>query len=116
MRNLILQVASGILGFWLAHQFIDKVNVGTWKTLLLAGLILGLINTFVKPVLKLITLPLRILTLGLFGLVINLAIIWLVDYFFQGLTIEGLTALFWTSVLLWGLSIVLNLIFPKKRK
>ena len=116
MRNLALQVISGILGFWLAHQFIDGVNVGTWKTLLLAGLILGLINTFIKPILKFVTLPLRILTLGLFGLVINLAIVWLVARFFQYLVIEGLAAIFWTAVLLWGLSTILNLIFPKKKK
>ena len=116
MRNLILRIFSGILGFWLADQFIDKVDVGIWKTLLLAGLILGLINTFIKPLLKFITLPLRILTLGLFGLVINLAIVWLVDYFFQDLVIGGLAALFWTSVLIWGLNTILNLIFPKNKK
>ena len=116
MRNLALQIISGILGFWLANQFIDGVNIGIWKTLLLAGLILGLINTFIKPILRFITLPLRILTLGLFGLVINLAIIWLVDYLFQDLVIGSLTALFWTSVLIWGLSTILNLIFPKSKK
>jgi len=116
MRNLILQIFSGILGFWLADQLIDGVDVGIWKTFLLAGLILGLINVFIKPILKLVTLPLRILTLGLFGLVINLGVIWLVDRFFQDLVINGLAALFWTSVLIWGLSAILNLIFPKNKK
>lgn len=116
MRNLFLKIISGILGLWLASQFIvDVTFTGTWKSLLLAGLILGLINFFIKPVLKLITLPLRILTLGLFGLIINMATIWLVDIFFTELVIVGLLPLLWTSLIIWGLGIILPLFFPKKK-
>jgi len=116
MRKLILQAASGILGFWLASKFIDKVSFESCETLLLAGLVLGLINVFIKPILKFLTTPLRILTFGLFGLALNLGIIWLVGLFFRGMTIEGIAALFWTAVLLWAMSIVLHLLFPKKKK
>lgn len=115
MRELILQIASGILGFWLACQLIDQVEFEAYKTLLLAGLVLGLINVFIKPVVKFVTTPLRILTFGLFGLAINMGIIWLVAYWFEGLAITGIAALFWTSFLLWGLSTILRLLFPKKK-
>lgn len=114
MRDLFLKITSGILGLWLASQFITGVEfTGTWKVLLFAGFVLGLINFFIKPVLKFITLPLRILTLGLFGLVINMAMIWLVDIFFVELIIVGVLPLFWTSLIIWGLSTVLPLFFPK---
>ncbi len=116
MRNLFLKITSGIFGLWLASQFIPGVAfTGSWKILLFAGFILGLINFFIKPILKLITLPLRILTLGLFSLIINMAMIWLVDIFFIELIITGLVPLFWTSLIVWGLSTILPLFFPKKK-
>lgn len=116
MRNLFLKVISGILGLWLASQFIAGVEfIGTWQTLLLTGFVLGLINFFIKPVLNLITLPLRILTLGLFGLVISMAMIWLVDIFFTELIIVGVLPLLWTTLIIWGLSIILPLFFPKRK-
>ena len=116
MRNLFLKIISGILGLWLASQFIAGVSfTGSWKILLFAGFILGLINFFIKPILKLITLPLRILTLGLFSLIINMAMIWLVDLFFIELIIIGIVPLFWTSLIIWGLSTVLPLFFPKRK-
>lgn len=116
MRLLFIKIASGILGLWLAARFVPDVAFdGTWKILLFAGFSLGLINFFIKPALKLITLPLRILTLGLFGLIINMAMVWLVDIFFEELIITGIVPLFWTSLILWGLSTILPLFFPKRR-
>jgi len=115
MRNLFLKIFSGIFGLWIASQFISGVEfTGNWKTLLLSGLILGLINFFIKPILKLITLPLRILTLGLFGIVINAAMIWLVDIFFDELVIVGLAPLLWTTLVIWGLGVILPLFFRKR--
>lgn len=114
MRELFIKIASGILGFWLATRFITGVEfTGTWKVLLLAGFILGLINFFIKPILKFITLPLRIITLGLFGLVINMVMVWLVDIFFVELIIVGILPLLWTTLIIWVLSSVLPFFFPK---
>lgn len=115
MRNLFLKITSGILGLWIAARFIAGVEFsGTWQDLLMAGAILGLINFFVKPVLKLIALPLRILTLGLFGFIINAAMVWAVDIFFEELIIVGLIPLVWTTVIIWGLSTILPLFFRAK--
>jgi len=117
MQRLLITIVSGILGLWLASLFIPGVEfIGQWKNLLLAGLCLGLINFFIKPVLKFITSPLRILTFGLFGLVINMGIIWIVDILFKELIITGFIPLLWTTLLLWGLSIVLPWIFYRSSK
>ncbi|MBZ1345355.1 MAG: phage holin family protein, partial [Candidatus Nealsonbacteria bacterium] len=85
-----------------------------WQSLLLAGLVLGLINFFIKPILKLITLPLRILTLGLFGLIINMAIIWMIDVLFPELIIQGIIPLFWTTLIVWTINFLLGNNVPRK--
>ncbi|GAG05982.1 unnamed protein product, partial [marine sediment metagenome] len=89
--------------------------IGNWETLLSVGLILGLINSFIRPILKFITLPLRMLTFGLFGLVINMGMIWLVDILFTKLIITGLIPLFWTTLIIWGLGLMVSLFIPKRR-
>ena len=115
MWTLFLQIAAGILGIWLAVMYVPRVEfIGPWQTLVLAGAILGIINFFIKPILKVITLPLRILTFGLFGLVINMLMVWLVKIIFPELIIPGLIPLFWTSLIVWGISFILIKWMPAK--
>ena len=105
-RKLILQIIVGILGIWLATELIDGVTfTGTIKALIIAGSILGFINFFVKPILNLITLPLRIITFGLFSLAINMGIIWLIEVL-SPLDITGIYFLFWTTITVWVLSLI----------
>ena len=116
MMNLIWNIIAGILGLFLAVKFVPGVElVEETKFLLLAGCILGLINSFIKPLLKVITLPLKILTFGLFGLVLNMLIIWTIDILFPELVISGIVPLFWTTLICWGISFVLGLCTPKRR-
>jgi len=115
MWTLFLQIMAGILGIFLAQRYVPGVEfIGNWQTLVLAGAILGLLNFFIKPILKVITLPLRILTFGLFGLVINMLMVWLVDVIFPELIIPGLIPLFWTSLIVWGISFILIKWMPAK--
>ena len=109
VKRLISQILAGILGLYLAIRFIPEVEfTGSWQILILAGIVLGLINFFLKPVLKTITLPLRIFTFGLFSLVINMGMVWIVARFFHQLKISTILSLFLTSIIILGL----NLIFP----
>jgi len=110
-----LQIVAGILGIWLAIRYVPGVEFiedGNWQTLVLTGVILGLINFFIKPILKVITLPLRIITFGLFGLVINILMIWMVSFIFSELIfpeqiIQKIIAFFWTSLIVWGINFIL---------
>jgi len=130
MNRLILQIIAGILGIFLATKFVPGVSLEiipgqsslfgiefttSWQILLLIGSALGLINFFIKPVLKMITLPLRILTFGLFSLVINMVMVWTVDILFPELVIQGIIPLFWTTVIIWGVSLLLGLYQPRRR-
>ena len=128
--KLLWQIMAGILGIFLADTFVYRVNLAVipdrlglfgitltayWQILILIGTILGLINFFLKPVLNLITLPLRVLTLGLFGLILNMAIIWILDVLFLELDIIGLGPLFWTTVIVWGINFLLKLYQSRMR-
>jgi putative membrane protein len=115
VKRLISQILAGILGLYLAQRFVPDVHFsGNWQFLVLAGIVLGLINFFIKPILKIITLPLRILTFGLFSLFINMGMIWIVTLFFHQIKISTILALFLTSVIIWGLNLIFPLFLTKK--
>jgi len=111
--RFIIQIITNGLAIFLADYLVPGfVFEGDLLTLLIAGLILGLINVFIKPILKLISFPLLILSLGLFTLVINMALLWLLEYFVAELTITGLWSYFWGSLII---SLV-NLVFGYRKK
>lgn len=95
MGQFIAKVLIAAAGLWLAAWLIDGIEYGSWVTLLLAGLLLGLVNAFVRPVVTLLTLPLTLVTLGLFLLVVNAAMIGLVGWLLKDFTVAGL----WPAVL-----------------
>ncbi len=116
MTRLIFHIIGGILGLWLAIKFVPGIQFsGEIKDLVLAGCFLGLINFFIKPILNLITLPLRIITLGLFGLIINMGVLWAVDIFFPELDIRGIVPLFWSTLIVWLLHYFLGFYAQKKK-
>lgn len=105
--KLLFNIISGVLGLWLADKFVPGVEfTGDLKTLLIAGIILGLANFFIKPVLKLVTLPIRLLTLGLAGILINIAIIWSIDILFKELVIQGIVPLLITTAIVLALGVI----------
>ena len=109
-----MQIISGILGLRLAIQFVSGVELeGKIQFLFFAGFILGLLNFFLKPILKFLTLPLWFLTFGLFSLIINMGMILLVDIIFSELRIIGILPLLWTTLWVWGMSILVSIFFPK---
>jgi putative membrane protein len=89
---LIRAVVVGI-GLWLASK-IGFVGFNSTETLIAAALLLGIVNAFVRPVIVILTLPITLLTLGLFLLVINALMIMLVAWFLPGFLVAG----FWPAV------------------
>jgi putative membrane protein len=86
-------------------QVVPGISVASWMTAFLVGIVLGFINTFIKPILQILSIPINILTLGLFGLVLNALLFWAVTYFVPSFTIAGfLPALIGSiivSVIMW---------------
>lgn len=123
MQRLFWHIVAATLGLWLAIEFVHflpgvmqpgMVFTGSITTLILIGAVLGIINFLIKPILKLVTLPLNVLTLGLVGLIINMFTIWVVDVLFVDLNIIGLAALFWTTVIIWLVSFFFG-VYNRKR-
>jgi putative membrane protein len=94
MRFVIYALAAA-LGFWISSRLVHGVHVNGTVSLLLAGLVLGILNALVRPILTLLTFPLTLLTLGLFLFVINGITVWLVTAFIHGVRIDGL----WSAIL-----------------
>lgn len=86
---------------------------GEIVSLLWVSFLLSVVNFFLKPVLKLLFGPLILLTLGLFTIVINMIIIYIVDRSTSDLTITGIQALFWTTILLGFANLMYSLIYKK---
>jgi putative membrane protein len=94
MRFLIRVIAAA-LGLWLASHIVRGIYVRDGETLLVAAILLGLVNAFVRPIVILLTLPFTVITLGLFLFVVNAAMLELVAFFLPGFSIHG----FWPAVL-----------------
>ncbi len=77
------------LSLWVADELFDGISFATPQSLFIAGLMLGIVNTFLKPLLVVLTLPLSILTLGLFVLVINALMLLLVAWLVPGFIVAG---------------------------
>jgi len=93
--GFILRVLVVALGLWLASTLVPGIQVEDGWTLVGAALLLGIVNALVRPLLVILTLPITILTLGLFLLVINAAMLGLVASFFDGFVISS----FWSALL-----------------
>jgi len=89
---------------------------GSAGTLIFAALVYGLLATFIKPVLKLLTLPLAIITLGIAWFFVAMFILWLTDLIVGGLHINGFWTLVGGTIVVWLVGAVADYwIFPKRR-
>lgn len=98
--SFLLHIIINALAILIAARFIPGVVYNyELSTLIKIALILALINTFLKPVLKLVLSPLILITLGLFTIIINIFLIWLATYFVPEFSISGFSAYFWTMII-----------------
>ena len=91
MPGFLLRGLFAAAGLWAATFFLGGLSFATPATLAIAGLTLGLVNAFLRPVLVILTLPVTILTLGLFLLVLNGAMVALVGHFLHGMHVQNFT-------------------------
>jgi putative membrane protein len=99
MFGFILRLLISALGLWLAAQFVPGVAYDSLLSLLLAALLLGIANAIVRPILIILTLPITLITLGLFLLIINAAMIKLVTVFIHGFTVADWKAAVLTAII-----------------
>jgi putative membrane protein len=89
LTKFIVRVIFGALGLWIASKLVEGIVVRDTTALVLAAVCLGVVNAFVRPVVVVLTLPLTIVTLGLWLLLVNAAMIGLVSLFLPGFEVHG---------------------------
>ncbi|AUW93924.1 MAG: phage holin family protein [Sulfobacillus thermosulfidooxidans] len=99
MRWLTVWIASAVGLAVVTHLHLGVQAVSA-ESIIVAALVLGLVNTIIRPVVKLLTLPINLLTFGLFGLVINALMLWLVSAVVPGFMVHGFGAAFWGALIL----------------
>ncbi|HEY3697220.1 phage holin family protein [Phenylobacterium sp.] len=90
LAKFLIRVIFAAIGLAIAAHLVPGVSYDTITTLAVAAVLLGVVNALVRPVVFVLTLPLTIVTLGLFLLVVNAAMIGLVASFLKGFTVDGL--------------------------
>jgi putative membrane protein len=98
---VVLAVVTGIL---------SGVEVDTLGDLIRAALLFGILNTILKPFIRLLTLPLAVITLGLIWFGVAMLMLKLTAIFIDGFSIHGFTTLFWATVIVWVVNVVLDFV------
>ncbi|MDJ0794151.1 MAG: phage holin family protein [Woeseiaceae bacterium] len=94
MQGIVIRMLIAMLGLYLASEIVPGVRIEGTGSFILAALLLGIVNAIVRPIAFLMTLPLTILTLGLFLFVLNAAMFGLVAAFLDNFTVSG----FWAAI------------------
>jgi putative membrane protein len=106
--GFLVRILVYTLALWLATEIVPGISVRSLATLLVAALVLGLINAIVRPVLLLLTLPLTLVTLGLFLFVLNALCLWLTSAIVPGFEVRGFWPAFWGALIVSAVSWVTN--------
>jgi putative membrane protein len=108
MRWILNFLITAVVVYALSKLLSPHVAINSFTTAIIFALVLAILNVFVKPLIILLTLPLTIITLGLFLLVINVIIILLADKFVSGIKIDGFLWAFIFGLLLSFVSTIIN--------
>ncbi len=101
MIRFIIRILGNIVALYAVFRLVEGFVIrGSWEQYLIAGIVLAILNTIVRPVLKVISFPLIMLTLGLFTFVINILMLWLLDYLVSFVSIESIMALVWGTIII----------------
>jgi len=121
MTQAFIKWVMNTIAIILAVKFVPGiVYSGEWWGILIVGMIFGLVNTVIRPLIKLFTFPLLILTLGLFTFVINAMMLsltsWLSESLNLGFRIEGFKSAFWGALVISIVSLVLSCLMPQEKE
>lgn len=111
---MVLRWMLNALALILISYLVPGFHIGSFFSALVAALVLGLVNVLIRPIILLLTLPLTLLTLGLFVFVVNALMLLLVSDVVKGVTIDSFGAAFVGAVILWVMSMTIDWFFSPK--
>jgi len=112
--RFLLKWFINIIALLVVIHVVAGVSIDNLQTAVIAALILGLLNAFIRPFILILTLPLTIVSLGLFTLIVNGFLFYLAAKFVKGFTIAGFWNAFWAALLFSVISLLLNFILTPK--
>jgi putative membrane protein len=109
VRRALLTWAANIAALFVASVFIDGIDYSDkYWVLIVAGLVFGLVNMLVKPVVKLLALPLVLLTFGIALFFINLLMLYITSWIVGPFRIEHFSDAIWATIIIWAVNLVLD--------
>lgn len=114
--KFVIRMLFGALGLWMASKYVHGVVFDDNLSLFLAAMLLGIVNAFVRPIVTILTLPITVLTLGLFLLVVNAAMVGLVALMLEGFHLDGLVPGVLTAIITGVLSWIGGMILRDDRR
>jgi putative membrane protein len=99
MVGFLFRAALSMVGLWIATRWVSGISIDDPQTLVLAGIVLGVVNAIVRPIALILTLPLTILTLGLFLLVVNAGMLGLTAWLLHGFHVADFRAALLASLI-----------------
>lgn len=108
MRSFLTKWILNVLAFYLAAQIVPGMKVADLPAVVSAGLVLGLIHLFLRPLFLLVALPVNLLTLGLFTLMIDTWLVIMTAHLASGIFIPGFWEAFMTALIITGINLLLR--------
>ena len=115
MKTILFKWLINTIALFVVVNVVSGISVERWQTLLVGALVLGLLNAFLRPVLLLLTLPVNVLTLGLFTLVLNGLIFYMAAWLVEGFHVAGFWSSFVAALVFSIVSFLLNLLIHSDR-
>lgn len=116
MLNFFLTWLLAAISLWITAEIVPGLTIASWQAAAIGVVVMGLVNAIVKPILILFTLPLTLLTLGLFLLVINAISLLLVGSFTPGFTVAGFFPALLGSIVLSLVSGLISKVFDRSQE
>jgi putative membrane protein len=115
LRWLFFSWIANTVALGVAAVVLHGVNVdGSAGTLFVAAIVFGVLNTILKPILKLVTLPFAVLTLGIVWFFVSMLMLWLTDLLVGGFDIKGFGTYIWATIIVWAVNLVVDNIFHRQ--
>jgi putative membrane protein len=109
-KQLTLSWVANAVVLAVVTAVLSGVEVDSAGDLIRAALLFGILNTILKPFLRLLTLPLAFITLGLIWFGVAMLMLWLTDLLVDGFDIHGFRSLVWATIIVWAVNVVLDFV------
>ena len=108
MKRAVWTWAGNAIALYASVAAVGDASVAGWTSLLIAAAVFGVVNAIVKPVVKVLALPVILLTVGVALFFINVLMLWITDAIVSGIEFDGFVALVSASIVIWLVNMVLT--------